>query len=160
MRQLVAPAGASTLVLGTQDQPQWHRPSCVNWGAIICFIFKCFTSGPGDHWQWLPSPTTCQRRVPSSESCYMQAANAISAVREIRRVGPFGNMDSARPGAVLGRFWRYCGGIVSSCMTPAADCGLGTRCGSRRIKLVHFAAAVTVISRVTRMGQGISIVYY
>ena len=33
---------------------------------------------------------------------------------------------------------------------------------SRRIKLVrvHFAAAVTVISRVTRMGQGISIVYY
>jgi hypothetical protein len=53
---------------------------------------------------------------------------------------------------MLGRFWRSCGGIDSSCVTPAADCGVGVHC------LAGSNLPISVISRV--MGEGIYIAFY
>ena len=53
---------------------------------------------------------------------------------------------------ILGRFWRSCGGIDSSCVTPAADCGVGVHC------LAGSNLPISVISRV--MGEGIYIAFY
>ena len=55
--------------------------------------------------------------------------------------------STGRFATMLGRFWRSCGGIDSSCVTPAADCGVGVHC------LAGSNSSISVISRV--MGQGI-----
>ena len=64
---------------------------------------------------------------------------------EVRQQGP--DSTPPQPAFVLGRFWRSCGGIDSSCVTPAADCGVGVHC------LAGSNSSISVISRV--MGQGI-----
>ena len=48
---------------------------------------------------------------------------------------------------LLGRFWRSCGGIVSSCVTPAADCGVGVHC------LAGSHSPSSVISRAVGKGH-------
>ena len=48
---------------------------------------------------------------------------------------------------MLGRFWRSCGGIVSSCVTPAADCGVGVHC------LAGSHSPSSVISRAVGKGH-------
>ena len=53
---------------------------------------------------------------------------------------------------LLGRFGRSCGGAVSTCVTPAADCGVGVHC------LAGSNSPISVISRV--MGRGIYIAFY
>ena len=48
---------------------------------------------------------------------------------------------------MLGRFWRSCGGIDSSCVTPAADCGVGVHC------LAGSHSPSSVISRAVGKGH-------
>lgn len=55
--------------------------------------------------------------------------------------------STGRFATMLGRFWRSCGGIVSSCVTPAADCGVGVHC------LAGSHSPSSVISRAVGKGH-------